>query len=199
MPRLKTWRGKPRPIPKRVAYEDAGQVDLALTRAYGPEIDYDLGSYPQPHRPYRGGKVLVHLLDAVDEFPAGTQFWAVRINLDPKGKTSLTYADSATGNEAHKGKRLRLHRNEFLLAEYEYKDGTYTVNVRDDTARPYPGEVRFRVSRRLGRRNAHFKMHPKLLLDVIQRQAGTLSKAILEGVMNAVDAGATHGAITLDG
>lgn len=35
-----------------------------------------------------------------------------------------------------------------------------------------------------------FKMHPKLLLDVIQRQAGSLAKAILEGVMNSVDAGA---------
>lgn len=35
-----------------------------------------------------------------------------------------------------------------------------------------------------------FKMHPQLLFDVIQRQAGTLGKAVLEGVMNAVDAGA---------
>lgn len=35
-----------------------------------------------------------------------------------------------------------------------------------------------------------FGMHPKLLLDVIQRQAGSLAKAILEGVMNSVDAGA---------
>ena len=30
--------------------------------------------------------------------------------------------------------------------------------------------------------------HNKLLFDVIRRQAGTLSKAILEGVMNSVDA-----------
>lgn len=36
-----------------------------------------------------------------------------------------------------------------------------------------------------------FKMHPQLLFSVIQRQAGTLSKAILEGVMNGVDAKAT--------
>lgn len=36
-----------------------------------------------------------------------------------------------------------------------------------------------------------FKMHQKLLYDVIRRQAGTLSKAILEAVMNAVDAKAT--------
>lgn len=35
-------------------------------------------------------------------------------------------------------------------------------------------------------------MHPKLLFDVIQRQAGTLEKAILELVMNAADAGATR-------
>lgn len=33
-----------------------------------------------------------------------------------------------------------------------------------------------------------FDMHPNLLLDVIKRQAGTLAKAILEGVMNSVDA-----------
>jgi len=37
-----------------------------------------------------------------------------------------------------------------------------------------------------------FKMHPKLLFDVIQRQAGTIGKAALEGVMNAIDAGATQ-------
>ena len=35
-----------------------------------------------------------------------------------------------------------------------------------------------------------FRMHPRLLYDVVLRQAGTLSKAVLEGVMNAVDAGA---------
>lgn len=43
-----------------------------------------------------------------------------------------------------------------------------------------------------------FAMHPALLLDVIQRQAGTLSKAVLEGVMNAVDAKATECKITLN-
>jgi hypothetical protein len=44
----------------------------------------------------------------------------------------------------------------------------------------------------------NFKMHPKLLLDVIQKQAGSLAKAILEGAMNAVDAGATRFDITID-
>ncbi len=34
-------------------------------------------------------------------------------------------------------------------------------------------------------------MHPKLLLDVISRQAGSIGKAILEGIMNACEAGAT--------
>lgn len=42
-----------------------------------------------------------------------------------------------------------------------------------------------------------FQIHPKLLLDVIQRQAGTLSKAVLELVMNAVDAKATCCKITV--
>lgn len=42
-----------------------------------------------------------------------------------------------------------------------------------------------------------FAMHPKLLFDVIQRQAGTLSKAVLEAVMNSIDAGATKCDITL--
>lgn len=42
------------------------------------------------------------------------------------------------------------------------------------------------------------KMHPRLLWDVIHRQAGTLGKAILEGVMNSVDAGASYCELTLD-
>jgi hypothetical protein len=36
-----------------------------------------------------------------------------------------------------------------------------------------------------------FRPHPKLLLDVIRRQAGTLAKALLEAAMNSVDAKAT--------
>ncbi len=42
-----------------------------------------------------------------------------------------------------------------------------------------------------------FRMHPKLRFDVIRRQAGTLAKAVLEGVMNSVDAGATVCRVTL--
>ena len=42
-----------------------------------------------------------------------------------------------------------------------------------------------------------FRPHPQLLMDVIRRQAGTLSKAILEAAMNAVDAKATKCVITL--
>ncbi|MEK0337676.1 MAG: ATP-binding protein, partial [Nitrosopumilus sp.] len=38
--------------------------------------------------------------------------------------------------------------------------------------------------------------HEKLLIDVIKRQAGTLKKAILEGTMNSVEAGATEIDIT---
>jgi hypothetical protein len=37
-----------------------------------------------------------------------------------------------------------------------------------------------------------FKAHPNLLWDVITRQAGTLGKAMLEGVCNSCDAGATR-------
>ncbi len=36
-----------------------------------------------------------------------------------------------------------------------------------------------------------FKMHQKLLSDVIMRQAGSIEKAVLEGVMNSIEAGAT--------
>jgi hypothetical protein len=43
-----------------------------------------------------------------------------------------------------------------------------------------------------------FKVHPSLLYDVICRQAGTLAKAALEGVMNSADAGATRCDIVLD-
>jgi hypothetical protein len=46
--------------------------------------------------------------------------------------------------------------------------------------------------------NRSFSMHPNLLFDVITKQAGTLQKAVLEGVMNGVDAGATRIDITLD-
>lgn len=42
-----------------------------------------------------------------------------------------------------------------------------------------------------------FRMHAKLLLDVIRRQAGSLAKAVLEGVMNSVDAKATRCDVTL--
>jgi hypothetical protein len=42
-----------------------------------------------------------------------------------------------------------------------------------------------------------FRMHPKLLWDVITRQAGTLSKAGLELVMNSIDAGATRCDVTI--
>ncbi len=41
------------------------------------------------------------------------------------------------------------------------------------------------------------RMHPKLLWDVITKQAGTIEKAILEGVMNSVDAGASKVEVTL--
>lgn len=42
-----------------------------------------------------------------------------------------------------------------------------------------------------------FGMHANLLYDVITKQAGTLQKAILEGVMNGVDAEASNISITL--
>lgn len=41
-------------------------------------------------------------------------------------------------------------------------------------------------------------MHPALLLSVIKKQAGSLDKAVLEGIMNSIDAGATRVDITLD-
>ena len=43
-----------------------------------------------------------------------------------------------------------------------------------------------------------FAMHPNLLYDVITKQAGSLQKAILEGVMNGVDAGASRIDVDLD-
>lgn len=42
-----------------------------------------------------------------------------------------------------------------------------------------------------------FKMHEKLLVDVIKRQAGSIEKAILEGVMNSIEAGATRVNVTV--
>jgi hypothetical protein len=43
-----------------------------------------------------------------------------------------------------------------------------------------------------------FKIHPELFHNLILRQAGSLSKAILELVMNSVDAGATKCVISID-
>jgi len=43
-----------------------------------------------------------------------------------------------------------------------------------------------------------FQMHHDLLRSVIKKQAGSLDKAILEGVMNSVDAGATSVDITIN-
>lgn len=43
-----------------------------------------------------------------------------------------------------------------------------------------------------------FTTDPNLLVSVIKSQAGTLTKALLEGVMNSIDAGATRVDITLD-
>lgn len=42
-------------------------------------------------------------------------------------------------------------------------------------------------------------MHPALLLSVIKKQAGSLDKAVLEGIMNSIDAEASRVDITLDG
>lgn len=47
------------------------------------------------------------------------------------------------------------------------------------------------------RKKRSLGMHPNLLYDIIMRQAGTLQKAILEGVMNAIDAGATECRVNL--
>jgi len=42
-----------------------------------------------------------------------------------------------------------------------------------------------------------FQMHPELLYSIIMRQAGSLWKAVIEGVMNSIDASATECKITL--
>lgn len=46
--------------------------------------------------------------------------------------------------------------------------------------------------------NRHFRMHPDLLKSVIKNQAGSFEKAVLELLMNSIDAGATKVNITLD-
>jgi Histidine kinase-, DNA gyrase B-, and HSP90-like ATPase len=45
--------------------------------------------------------------------------------------------------------------------------------------------------------NRKFKMHPDLLYSVIRNQAGSIGKAVLELVMNSIDAGASRVDITL--
>lgn len=47
--------------------------------------------------------------------------------------------------------------------------------------------------------SAHdFQMHPELLRSVIKKQAGTLDKALLEGIMNSIDAGAERVDVTIE-
>lgn len=48
-----------------------------------------------------------------------------------------------------------------------------------------------------GKERVAFSMHHQLLVSTIKKQAGTLSKAVLEGVMNAVDAKASKVEVTL--
>ena len=43
-----------------------------------------------------------------------------------------------------------------------------------------------------------FRLHQRILVDIIKRQAGTPQKALLEGVMNCVDAGATEITLTIE-
>jgi hypothetical protein len=44
----------------------------------------------------------------------------------------------------------------------------------------------------------NFTVHPHILYSIIQNQAGTLAKALLEGVMNSIDAGASRISVQLD-
>lgn len=44
-----------------------------------------------------------------------------------------------------------------------------------------------------------FSMHEHLLRDVIERQAGSLDKAIMEAVMNLIEANATRGNFPSEG
>lgn len=60
--------------------------------------------------------------------------------------------------------------------------------IRNNTAKPGADE---RVERRT------FQAHANLVLQVIKRQAGTLAKSIMEGVMNAEDAGASRIDVTI--
>lgn len=43
-----------------------------------------------------------------------------------------------------------------------------------------------------------FQMHPELLRSVIKKQAGTLDKALLEGIMNSIDAGSQRVDVTIE-
>lgn len=47
------------------------------------------------------------------------------------------------------------------------------------------------------REKRSFKMHDRLLVDVITKQAGTLDKGVTEAVMNSIDAGARKIAVTV--
>jgi hypothetical protein len=49
----------------------------------------------------------------------------------------------------------------------------------------------------MAEQNLDFTVDPAILHSIIQSQAGTLSKALLEGVMNSIDAGASGMSVTV--
>lgn len=60
------------------------------------------------------------------------------------------------------------------------------------------GALLFRRELTLSLEQRSFAIDPALLYSVIESQAGTLEKALLEGVMNSVDAGSSRVQVTLD-
>lgn len=49
-----------------------------------------------------------------------------------------------------------------------------------------------------GKERRPLTMHPNILRDIVFKQAGTREKAVLEGVMNAIDSGSTEIGVTID-
>ena len=115
-------------------------------------------------------------------------FGLARLKTGPTNKwLAALYLDEmpATLDALKKAFRAAMFKNHPRLRRHERRSSGNDGSLRDTETEICVTEKRA------------FKVHPQLLFDIIQRQAGTLTKALCEGVMNSIDADAKRVAVEL--